>query len=97
MRLSYHLVLKKYINYALYQESFLLLTISIFIPIVLFEIGLRIDGRYSNLVSVDLYGSNTIWTRYPLEEQEQQNIQIKKSILKLNIINMAREIKLLKL
>ena len=64
-------------------KSFLLLTISIFIPIVLFEIGLRIDGRYSNLVSVDLYGSNTIWTRYPLETRTTKhpdkkiNIEVK--------------------
>ncbi len=35
------------------------------IPLVLLEIFLIKDGRYSHLLSTELYGSNTIWTRYP--------------------------------
>lgn len=54
-------------------KNFSIFTIAIIIPIILFEIGLRIDGRYSNLVSVELYGSNTIWTRYPNERRTTQH------------------------
>ena len=41
--------------------------IALLIPVILFESYLRIDGRYSSLVSTELYGSNTIWSRYPSE------------------------------
>lgn len=39
--------------------------IMMLIPLILLEIFLIKDGRYSHLTSTELNGSNTIWTRYP--------------------------------
>ena len=50
-------------------RNLLIIILSALIPATLFETYLRIDGRYSDLVSTELYGSNTIWSRYPMSSQ----------------------------
>ena len=64
-------------------RNLLIIILTVLIPVALFETYLRIDGRYSNLVSTELYGANTIWTRYPSETRTMKhpdkglNIEIK--------------------
>ena len=57
-------------------RNLLIIILSALIAATLFETYLRIDGRYSDLVSTELYGTNTIWSRYPMSSQITKHPQV---------------------